>query len=269
MKTAIHFQNAFKSLSGSSVLRISDLKIVERESIGFYGLPTELIEIVINELTGAYDLDEGSVTIFDTDTRDMDERSWFRFVEKVGIYKPESVLQESLSIGENVASYLRARNDAIEEPQLSAMVLKIANLVQLTITELSKQMSDATAVQRVKVHLSRTFAYHPAIVVASDPTSAQDEEVSRKFVEIVKRARRKLKFTLLFFTSDLWLLEQLADRAIFLNPRDGHFVENQLRGWYHKLLPFLNPSPGRLLQLSLDALQHSWILKEAESRLEH
>lgn len=269
MKTVIHFQDACKTLHGSTVLRISDLKVFDRESIAFYGLSAELTELVLNQLTGAYDLDEGSVVIFGTDTRDMDERSWFQFVDKLGIYKPQPVLHESSSIGENVAGYLRARNDAIEEPQLSAMVLNVANLVQLTITELSKQMSEATNEQRMKVHLSRALAYKPAIVVACEPSAGQSPEVSRKFVEILKRARRKLKFTLLLFSSDLWLVEQLADRAIFLNPRDGHFVENQLRGWYHKLLPFLNPSPGRLLQLSLDALQHSWILKEVESRVEH
>ena len=69
------------------------------------------------------------------------------------------------------------------------------------------------------------------------------------------------------FSSDLWFIEQLAERVVFLNPNDGQFVENQLRWWYHKLLPFLKPSPAQVLQLSFDGMQHSWIMKESEDGL--
>ena len=65
-------------------------------------------------------LNKATLTILGKNTRRMDERSWFQFVEKLGIYNSQPVFQESASIGENVASLYRMRNDLMEEPQLSA-----------------------------------------------------------------------------------------------------------------------------------------------------
>ena len=101
-------------------------------------------------------------------------------------------------------------------------------------------------------------------MIVCDPDSGHTAEVTQRLAELIQRARRKLKFTLLIFTSDLWFIEQLAERVVFLNPNNGQFIENQLRRWYHKLLPFLKPSPAQVLQLSFDGMQHGRIMKEWE-----
>ncbi len=267
MKTVVQFQNAYRSLRNGGALRISDLKIQERESVAFYGLLPEHIETLVNQISGVHELEHGSLTILGKNTRRMDERSWFQFVEKLGIYNSQPVFQESASIGENVASLYRMRSDLMEEPQLSASVLSLANLVQLSITDLSRQMSEATPVQRMKVRMSRALAYSPLLLIVCDSEKMHSSEVTHKLAELIRKARRKLKLTLLLFSSDLWLIEQLAERVVFLNPNNGQFVENQLRWWYHRLLPFLKPSPAPLLQLSFNAMQHSWIMKESEDRI--
>jgi ABC-type transporter Mla maintaining outer membrane lipid asymmetry ATPase subunit MlaF len=264
MKTVVHFHNTSRSLRNRGVLKISDLWIQEHESVAFYGLLPEHVEALVNQLSGVYEIEEGSLTILGRNTRQMDDRSWFQFVEKLGIYNSQPVFQESASIGENVASLYRMRNDLMEEPQLSASVLNLANLVQLSITDLSRQMSEASPIQRMKVRLSRALAFSPALLIICDPDSGHTAEVTQRLAELIRRARRKLKFTLLMFTSDLWFIEQLAERVVFLNPNDGQFIENQLRRWYHKLLPFLKPSPAQVLQLSFDGMQHSRIMKEWE-----
>ena len=109
-------------------------------------------------------LNMGSLTILGKNTRRMDERSWFQFVEKLGIYNSQPVFQESASIGENVASLYRMRSDLMEEPQLSASVLSLANLVQLSITDLSRQMSEATPVQRMKVRIESCSCLFTGVV---------------------------------------------------------------------------------------------------------
>jgi ABC-type transporter Mla maintaining outer membrane lipid asymmetry ATPase subunit MlaF len=270
MKTAIHFQNAIKVLRGTPQIQVQDLRIFERESVAFYGLPHDFIESLANQMTGAYVPDEGSVTILGIDSRQIsDDRFWFRFVENFGIYNAQQVFQEGASIGENVAMLYRLRNESMEEPQLSASVLNLANLVQLTITDLSKMMSESTPAQRMKVRLSRALAYHPKIVILCDPTGDLNTPVAQELVELLKRAKRKQKFTQVIFTSDVWLLQQIADRVIFLDPRDGLFIENQLRGWYHTLFPFLDPSPTQLLELSRDVLHYGRMMRLAETKMEN
>ena len=268
IKTAIHFQNATKLHRDTALMKILDLRIYERESIAFYGLQRDQIEILANQMTGTYVPDEGSVSILGVDSRQItDDRFWFRFVENFGIYNTHSLLQESASVGENIAMLYRLRNDSMEEPQLSASVLNLANLVQLTITDLSRMMSEATPFVRMKVRLSRALAYRPKVVILCEPTLELTSQVTRLLVELVKRARRKQKFTLVTFSSDVWLLQQLADRVIFLDPRDGLYIENQLRGWYHRLFPFLNPSPTQMLELTRDVLHYGRFRRPAEHKL--
>ncbi|HJZ10500.1 MAG TPA: ATP-binding cassette domain-containing protein [Acidobacteriota bacterium] len=258
MRTAIHFQKIIKKFHGMPSLRIEDLRIYERETVAFYGLSQEYNEGIVNQMTGVYPPDEGTIKISGTDYSGFsDEKAWFRYLEDFGIYNAQPVFQEGSSIGENVAMLYRLRNDLIEEPQLSASVLKLANLVQLTITDLSKMMSEAGVSLRMKVRLSRALAYRPKVVILLDPTNELSSDIAVKLVELVKRARRKLRFTLVLFSSDIWFVQQLSDRVIFLSPQDGFFIENQLRGWYHKLFPFLNPSAAQLMQLSRDILHHS------------
>lgn len=261
MKKVFHFRDAVRIQHGSPVLRINDLRVHEGECLSFYGLPPEQTEILISEMTGTLIPEEGSVEILGSDSSDIPEKNWFQFVENIGIYNNQPVFLEASSIGENVATQFRLRNEAMEEPQLSASVLDAANLVQLTITDLSRIMRDASSSLRMKVRLSRALAYRPRVVLFHDPTNGMDVDTARLFVDLIRRTRRRLRYTVVLFTSDVSLLEQLADRVIFLNPLNGYFVENQLRGWYHKLLPFLKPSPAQLFQLSRDILRHGRIIQ--------
>lgn len=268
MKTAICFQNVVKKSHGIPMLHIDDLSIAEGESLAFYGLPEEYSELLINLLTGATIPDEGALKILGTDVREInDETEWFQFVENVGIYGTQNSLQEGVSIGENIAALYRVRNDSTEEPQLSASVLALANMVHLTIADLAKLVGEASASLRMKIKLARALAYHPAVLVLTEPTSELAPELFREFVELIRRTRRKLHYTLLFFSSDIWLLEQLSDRVIFLNPASGLFIENQLREWYHRLFSFLSPSPSRLLRLSQDVLQYGRAVRTTEEKL--
>ena len=144
----------------------------------------------------------------------------------------------------------------MDESRLSAAVLKLANLVHLTITDLSKIMNEAASLLRMKVRLARALAFRPKVVILREPTEELSREVSQRMLDLLKRVRRKWKFTLILFTSDIWLLQELAEKVLFLNPQSGMVVENELRGWYHNVLPFLKPSPAKLLQLSRDILQY-------------
>lgn len=267
MKSAIHFQNAIKNVHGVPVFHVQDLLIRDNETLGIYGLPEEYIEVFLNLMTGAFCPEEGSVTILGRDSREVEEESWFEFVENFGIYNPQTSLDEASSIGENVAALYRLRNDSMEEPNLSASVLRLSNLVQLTIADLSKMMAKANPMLRMKTRLARALAYHPSVVVLCNPTKPFVPELSDLFIDLIKRTRRRLKYTLIAFTSDLWFLEQISDRIIFLDPIAGTFIENCLRGWYHKFLPFLKPSTSQLLQLSVDVAHHGRITRAAQQNI--
>jgi len=258
MKTAIHFHRVLKMAGGNPVLRIQDLKIFERECVAFYGLSGDLIEIINNQITCVYPPDRGTVYIFGKDSRQIAEKSWFEFVGEFGIYLSSSPLLENASIGENLAVMYRGKEPSLQEPRLSASVLRLANLVQLTITDLSKITHEASSLLRMKARLARSLAMNPKILILRNPTENLLHEDAQRFLELLNIAKRKLKFTIVLFSSDRWLLQELARRVIFLNAETGDIVENRLRGWYHYVLPFLKPARATLIQLSRNISKHKY-----------
>lgn len=261
MKTAINFQHTVKLSHGSPSVCIHDLQIFDRECVAFYGLTEDVAEIITHQITGAYPPDEGNVYLFGSDSRSMVESSWFDYIRNFAIYSAAMPFKENASIGENIATLIRSRTPKIEEPQLSSAVLRIARLVQLTITDLSRTIGDAGSLLRVKARMARTLAFEPRLVIFLEPTDGLSYSVTRKMAELIRHTRRKMKYTALLFTMDVRLLQDLADRVLFLNPLTGVVVENQLREWYHNVLPFLQPSSSRLLQLARNILQHGGFRK--------
>jgi len=251
MKTAIHFSNFVKMSHGKS-LRIQQLNVSEKECLAFYGLPDDFAELLINSMTCAYPPEEGSISIYGKDSRTLSEEMWFEFLGRFGVFASGARLQENASIGENLATVYRTRDPMMNETRLSSSVLKIANLVQLTITDLSKIMSEASQLLRMKARLGRALALHPKLLLLREPTADLSRDVAQKLVPLVRNARRKLKPTIVIFSRDGWLLQELADRVVFLNPESGAIVENSLRGWYHYLLPFLKPTRTKRLELTRD-----------------
>lgn len=266
MKIVIHFRNTVKNARSLPAFRINDLRIYERETLGLYGLSGEQIETLVNLMTGVFCPEEGLVKIFGTTSRELEDESWFQFLENFGIYNPEHLLEEGSSVGENVAAPYRTRTESMEEPHLSASVLRLANLVELSITDLSRIMEEAGPAIRIKTRVARAVANRPSVVLLFNPTEGLSYEMGQLLLSLLKRTRRKLKYTLVAMTSDLWLLERIANRVVFLNSLEGTFVENRLRGWYHTIFPFLKPSALQLFQLSESVLRHGKIIKAAEER---
>ena len=256
MKTAIRFLNTLKIIHGASPVCIHDLQIYEKESVAFYGLTEEVAEIITNQITGAYSPDQGDVYLYGTNSRDIPDKNWFQYIGSLAIYNPNTPFRENASAGENIAILFRNHSPGMEEPQLSAAVLRVAKLVQLSITDLSRTIGDAGSLIRTKVRLARTLAFCPNLVFFFEPTADLSRVVIQKLEDLLRRTRRKLKYTLVIFTSDIRFLQGLAERVVFLNPITGVVVENQLRGWYHNVLSFLQPSPSKLHKLARDILQY-------------
>ena len=259
MKTAIRFQKTVKHFHGSPAVHIDDLQIYDGECVAFYGLADQTAETIANQITGAISPETGSVYLYGTDTQHISDKKWFDSVGHFGIYNRAIPLHENASVGENIARLFRFQKEPVEEPQLSSAVLNVANLVQLTITDLSRIVYEAGSLLKMKLRLARALAFRPDLVIFFEPTEELTQDVSKKFVDLVRKTRRKHKYTLVLFTSDIRFMQELADRVFFLNPASGVVIENQLREWYHTLLPFLQPSPAKLLNLARNILQYGGV----------
>lgn len=254
MKIVLHFRDVTASQS-IIPLRVQDLKIWNRECCVLFDVETRLRQTLLRLATGASLSDEGIISILGMDTTKCDEDAWFELMEKIAIFDPGSPLKEGGSIGENLALTFLTQDPPAREPELSRNILRLSKLLRLTIAQLAANVHDSATVLRLKTRLGRALSRCPQILFVD--TRGLDSESRQLLPALLKRVHRKLKVTIVVFTSDAALTEQIADRVIFLQPQTGKFVENKMREWYHKLLRFRQPTLARRLRLAADIAEYS------------
>ena len=243
----------YHDVLASSQLRIRNFQLREHECLGVYGLEHRERELLLHLATGTAEPQEGSISVFGKDTRDLNEPSWFELVTRIGSYDL-SRLNEEVSIGMNLASGLIHGNKRYHEPKLSMRVLATANVLEITILELAASFLSADPVLRMKAGLGSVISRDPRLLFFDD--REQDPEVRKILPRIFRRVRKKCKLAIVLFTSDQRLLQETADKAVFLNMEDGVCIEKRIRGWYHTLFPFLPLSLLRRRDLAHEAARH-------------
>lgn len=250
-KTVLHFNDV-----GGPAFRIRDLQIRERECCVLFAVGNRLQQPLVRMATGvSAGLDSGSISLLGTNAEECDEAAWFELVEQIAIFDPASSLRETASIGENLAFSLLTKEPPVQEPELSRRILRMSNLLQLTIAQLASGVQNADEILRLKARLGRILCRNPRILFVQ--TENLTGECLDALPRLLNRARRKLKLTVVVFASNQALIEKIADRVIFLDPETGNFIENKLRGWYHKLLRFLPPTQARQLKLAAEIAEYS------------
>lgn len=214
----IEIQNLkFSYHASSPVIDIVGLAIKKGERIFLHGPSGSGKSTLLNLFAGVLAPQEGSIKILDKDIGKFSHsgRDQFRG-DHIGFIFQRFNLINYLSIAENIS--LPCRTSKVRKQNLhDSMDVEIAHLVEhLNLKPyINKTVSKLSVGQQQRVAVARALIGNPEIVIADEPTSSLDDDVTDKFIELLLKECDEKKTTIIFVSHDKRLAKYF-DREVEL-----------------------------------------------------
>ena len=176
----------------------------------------------LNDLLGGVDRPtSGKIWIEDTDIASLNETQLSVFRRrKVGLIYQFYNLIPTLDIRQNILLPLLLDNQKPDENELNELA-RILGLSDL-LSRLPNQLSGG---QQQRAAIGRALIYHPAILLADEPTGNLDRKNSEEILNLLKISNRHYRQTVLLITHDERLALE-ADRIITIE--DGKILSDEV-----------------------------------------
>ena len=172
-ETIIEFRGVEKALGASFPLRIGEFTLRKNERVVLRGLPGAMGEAFVNLIIGALVPDQGEVTVFGKNTREIrTDTEWLQSLDRFGLVSDRAVLLDQSTVAENLALPMTLSIDPMA-PDVRAAVEALAREVGLPPASLDRPLSEAVAgsrVARTRIHLARALAHSPSVLLLEHPT---------------------------------------------------------------------------------------------------
>jgi peptide/nickel transport system ATP-binding protein len=121
-------------------------------------------------------------------------------------------------IGEPLLLVGKAKGD-----ELNKMVEDLLDYVELPRSYRNRYPHELSGGQRQRVGIARALSLRPDLFIADEPSSALDESVQARFLELLLELQDEFKFACLFISHDLAVVDMLAHRIAVMER--GKLVE--------------------------------------------
>lgn len=202
---------------GNPILDIDSIEISKGERVFLHGPSGSGKSTLLNLFSGVLSPQEGSVKILNNEIKELSQskRDQFRG-DHIGFIFQRFNLINYLSIAENIS--LPCRTSKIRRQNLSSsMDAEITRLVdQLNLKPyVDKTVSKLSVGQQQRVAVARALIGNPEIIIADEPTSSLDDDVTDKFIELLLQECNEKQTTVIFVSHDKRLAKHF-DREIEL-----------------------------------------------------
>jgi phospholipid/cholesterol/gamma-HCH transport system ATP-binding protein len=210
----IVIKDLHKSFGEQQVLRGVDITIEDGETVAIVGTSGCGKSVLLKHLIGLLKPDSGTVVVDNVDMSNATEQEMYRVRERIGFLFQSAALFDSMSVAENITLGLREHGKR-DLAELAATVRRMLDLVGLGAIE-QKKPSELSGGMRKRVGLARALAMDPKYVFYDEPTTGLDPVTSDQIDELIADLTAKLNVTSLIVTHDLFTVEKIARRVIFL-----------------------------------------------------
>lgn len=202
----------------NQILNVRNLEISKGEKIFIYGPSGSGKSTLLNIISGVISPQSGSVTLLNQDIKDLtvSQRDAFRG-DNIGYIFQSFNLIPYLTVKENIILPLKTSKAKREKASKNLEAEVIRLLKHLALEEhIDKKASELSVGQQQRVAVARALIGSPEIIIADEPTSSLDEEVTESFIQLLLAEQEVKKFTLVFVSHDK-NLSKFFDRNISLN----------------------------------------------------
>ncbi len=204
----LEVQNLRKSFDSFVAVDDISFSLEEGQILGFLGPNGAGKSTTIFCLLGLIKPDSGSVSIFGKDI--SKHRS--EILIKTNYASAEFVLPWSLTVWENLYIYAKLYEVADDRKRIEEL-LDIFEMTNLK----DKPMRDLSFGLRTRANLCKSLLNKPKLLLLDEPMASMDPDVVDKGIKLLKNIQTEEKITILYTSHNMWEIEQVANKVIFIN----------------------------------------------------
>ena len=161
----------------------------------------------------------GELNVLGTRVRGISPRRRSRVGLYVGYMQQEAGdrLQPRLTVGENVAEPIYARDRRFNQNDAGEAVATVIDAVRLPLTVMNRYPHELSKGQRQRVAIARAMILEPKLLVADDPTAGIDITARRAILDIIVSLQRERGFSTLIVTADLAEVRRVSTRVAIMH----------------------------------------------------
>lgn len=228
-ETLIEVRGAVKHYQGLRPLRVRSLVVRRGDRVALSGFDQVTGEILVNLLNGAIVPDEGEIVAFGRPTAGIaTDTEWLAALDRFGIVSTRAVLLEGMTLAQNLALPFTLDIDVLSG-EVRERISALADEVGLDRERLDRPAADATADEKLRVHLARSLALDPDVLVLEHPTLAIPREAVPGFASAVRGVAEARGLAVVAVTEDEEFASRVAGRSLRLDAATGELAERG--GW--------------------------------------
>jgi phospholipid/cholesterol/gamma-HCH transport system ATP-binding protein len=217
----IEIRNLTKSFGENPVLRGINLRINDGETIAVIGQSGCGKSVLLKHIIGLMKPDKGEVLLDGVNMATARNRDLENVRTNLGFLFQGAALFDSMTVEQNVTLGLR-EHGMRDKAKLHAIAAEKLALVGLRGIE-EQMPSDLSGGMKKRVALARALATEPKYMFYDEPTTGLDPVTSDQIDALIEDLTAKLSVTSLIVTHDMFTVERIAKRVIFLHKGLVHF----------------------------------------------
>ena len=230
--TLLEISGLKKEYQALRPLRIAQLSVQAGEVVSIGGIDAPGAETLVHLITGATLPDEGRVTLFGQNTRDItDTGAWLKSLDGIGMVTSRGVLIEAFSVMQNIAMSYTLDVDPID-PRVVPQAGSLARDVGIDPAAFDLPAGKTGPGVKMRIHLARALALEPKLLIAEHPSVALPRDGVGAFGADLAKVARSRGLALLAITADEVLAKSIGGQRFELVPASG---ELRAPGLFKKL----------------------------------
>lgn len=210
----IVLKNLSKKYGAVQVLKNLDLEVNKGETLVILGRSGVGKSVLLRHILGIEIPDSGTVEIEGQDLNKISHKARIQIREQMGMLFQFGALFDSMSVGENVAFYLRQHPENLSEKELQQRVAEALEMVDLAGIQ-NKMPSDLSGGMKKRAALARVIVYKPHIILYDEPTTGLDPITAMQIDKLIIQIQNELKGTSIVVTHDIRSAMEVGDRLAF------------------------------------------------------
>lgn len=207
-KLVLEVKNLVKKFDNFVAVDGISFSIEEGQILGFLGPNGAGKSTTIHCLLGIIKPEEGEIKVFGRDLF----KNRGEIMQQVNYSTVEYVLPWHLTLYESL--YVYAKLYQVVNPKERIMEL----LSQFEMLDMRKKLiRDLSFGQRARGSICKALINHPKLLLLDEPMASMDPDVVDRGITLIKKIQKEEKMSILYTSHNMWEIEEVADRVIFIN----------------------------------------------------